>query len=111
MTEYVAVAVTVLGAMFFTAHVSFSLNEKHDTLRFFLISIAMIMGIGLIHLGMTIAESASMSADVLSAVSYVYWVWIVTTSLFLIYFAVYFVKAGLLFWRDRRELRFTGGER
>jgi hypothetical protein len=110
MTEYIAAIMTILGVMFFSIHVAFSLNEKHDAVRFFLICIAMIMGWILIHTGQKIAEEAGLAASIISAISYAYWAWVVTTVLFLIYFGIYFLQAVLLMIQDRKHFRFTEGK-
>lgn len=111
MTEYVAATMTILGVMFFSIHVAFSLNEKHDVVRFFLICIAMIMGWILLHLGQELAEAAGMNANIINAISYAYWAWIITTTLFLIYFGIYFIKAVAMMVTDKEHFRFTGDGR
>jgi len=91
MTEYVALVVTILGLMIYMLHLAFSLSDKYDPLKLFLITLSMVFGLVLIHLGKSISIDQGASTAIQNSLDIAYYVWIVAISLTLIYMVIYVI--------------------
>jgi hypothetical protein len=91
-----------LGLMYFLMVVANSLAEKHDALKFFLLASSMVTGLLVSQLGVEIATTALMSADTLSLLNRVYWVWAFVCISFLFYFGIMFIKTALNAFRGEK---------
>lgn len=105
MTEYVALVVVILGVMIYLLHLAFSLSDNYDPLKMLLIGISMVFGWLLIDLGKNISVDQGASVPIQTTFDTAYYVWIIITSIFLIYIVIYLIIRAWNSIQEKKKIK------
>lgn len=105
MTEYVALVVVVLGIMIYLLHLAFSLSDNYDPLKMLLIGVSMVIGALLINLGKNISVDQGASTAIQNTFDTLYYVWIIITTIFLIYVVIYLIIRAWNGLQERKKIK------
>ena len=103
--EYVAIILLGLGFIYFMIKLALEMDEEHFALKMFLLWMSIIALLPVIQIGIEIAESAAMSADVQSMLEIVFYMagFVMIISSF--YFGLYVFRTVLAWFGDSVKLK------